>query len=151
METTLKYLFFKHMNNGFLYGPWIPIYGLGSCIIIFIMRLIFNRVKTTRIKKIIIFAIISTLSLTLLEFIGGHLIELITGKVFWDYSKMKYNIGHYISLEISFIWLIMSLTIIYIIKPNIDKIIKKIPSKLTYLVSLFYLIDIIFTIYNKIK
>ncbi len=143
LETSIKYLFNPSMHNGSLYGPWIPIYGLGTCLIIIIMRLVFNRFKINRINKIILVFIISMISLTLLEFIGGHLIHFITGKVFWDYSKMKFNIGKYISLEISLVWGIMSLIIIYIIKPIIDKVIKKIPSTITYLVFIFFLIDLI--------
>lgn len=149
LETSIKYLFNPSMHNGSLYGPWIPIYGLGTCLIIIIMRLIFNRFKTNRINKIILVFIISMISLTLLEFIGGHLIHFITGKVFWDYSKMKFNIGKYISLEISLVWGIMSLIIIYIIKPIIDKVIKKIPSTITYLVFIFFLIDLIISFINN--
>jgi uncharacterized membrane protein len=78
IETLLKILFFPSMNNGFLYGPWIPIYGLGVCIIIFIMRLVFNRIKVKRFMKILLVFIISALILTLLELIGGHLIEFFT-------------------------------------------------------------------------
>ena len=143
LETSIKYIFTPSMHNGSLYGPWIPIYGLGTCLIIIIMRLVFNRFKINRINKIILVFIISMISLTLLEFIGGHLIHFITGKVFWDYSKMKFNIGKYISLEISLVWGIMSLIIIYIIKPIIDKVIKKIPSTITYLVFIFFLFDLI--------
>ena len=140
-ETLIKYIFFPHMHNGFLYGPWIPVYGFGACIIIFIMRLIFNRFKLKRIYKIILLFLISSITLTILEFIGGHLIELLTNKIFWDYSKLKFNIGHYIALEISLIWGIMSLVITYIIKPIIDKLLKKIPSIITYLVLLIFIID----------
>lgn len=149
-ETIIKYIFFPHMHNGFLYGPWIPVYGFGACIIIFIMRLIFNRFKLKRIYKIILLFLISSITLTILEFIGGHLIELLTNKIFWNYSKLKFNIGHYIALEISLIWGIMSLVITYIIKPIIDKLLKKIPSIITYLVLLIFIIDLVITILNNI-
>ena len=143
IETTLKYVLFPNMHNGSLYGPWVPIYGLGTCIIIFVMRFIFNRIKVKRIIKIILLFLTSFIILTILELIGGHLIHLLTGKIFWDYKKLKFNIGHYIALEISTIWGIMSLVIIYIIKPQIDKLIKKIPSTITYLVFTIFIIDLI--------
>lgn len=149
-ETLIKYIFFSHMNNGFLYGPWIPIYGFGACIIIFIMRLIFNRFKLKRIYKIILLFLISSITLTILEFMGGHLIELLTNKIFWNYSKLKFNIGHYTALEISLVWGIMSLVITYIIKPIIDKLLKKIPSIITYLVLFIFMIDLVITILNNI-
>ena len=37
LETTLKTFFIKGMNNGILYGPWIPVYGIGSVLIIIII------------------------------------------------------------------------------------------------------------------
>jgi len=148
IESIMKYLFNPSMNNGSLYGPWIPVYGLGVCLIIFIMRLVFNRIKVNRFFKILLVFFISIIILTLLELIGGHLIEFITGKVFWDYSKLKFNIGHYIALEISLIWGIMSLVIIYIIKPLTDKLIKRIPSTITYLVLFIFLIDLVISFIN---
>ena len=148
LETTLKYVFFPKLHNGSLYGPWIPVYGFGVCLIIAIMRTIFNRIKTNRIIKVILLFITSTILLTILELLGGHLIEFITGKIFWDYSKMKFNIGHYICLEISLIWGITSLLIVYIIKPQTDKLIKKIPSIITYSVLFLFLIDLIFSLIN---
>lgn len=148
LETALKYFVFPNMNNGFLYGPWIPVYGFGSCIIIIIMRFVFNRIKVNRIFKIILVFLISSVVLTALEFLGGTLIELITKKVFWDYSNLKYNYGHYIALEISLIWGIMSLVVIYILKPLLDKLIKKIPSSLTYLVLCLFITDFISVVYT---
>ena len=146
LETTLKTFFIPSMNNGFLYGPWIPVYGFGCCLIIAIMRLVFNRIKVSRWLKIVLVFLISMGVLTILEFIGGNLIELLTGKVFWDYSDMKYNFGPYISLEISLIWGIISLVIIYVIKPVLDKLIKKIPSIFTYLVLTIFIADFILTL-----
>lgn len=148
LETAMKYLLNPNMNNGSLYGPWVPIYGLGVCIIIIIERLIFNRIKANRSIKILLVFITATILLTTLEFIAGNLLELITNKVFWNYDKLKFNFGHYIALEISIIWGISSLIIIYIIKPIIDKFIKKIPSTITYLVFIVFLIDLIISFIN---
>lgn len=148
METTLKYLFFPKLNNGFLHGPWVPIYGLGCCLIIAIMRFVFNRIKVSRPIKIFILFMISSIVLTTLEFIGGNLIEILTGKVFWNYEDLKFNFGHYISLEISIIWGVMSLVITYLIKPILDKLIKKIPSIVTYLVLFIFLIDLVITLFQ---
>ena len=41
---------------------------------------------------IILIFLFSVAILTLLEFLGGHLIHLLTGKVFWDYSDLKFNL-----------------------------------------------------------
>ena len=147
METAIKYLLNPSMNNGSMHGPWVPIYGIGVCIIIIIERFIFNRIKVNRPIKILLVFLTATILLTTLEFISGNLLELTTGKIYWDYSKLKFNFGHYIALEISLVWGLSSLIIIYIIKPKIDKLIKKIPSIITYLVSLVFIIDLIYTVF----
>ena len=152
METILKTFFFKSMNNGFLYGPIIPIYGFGACLIIIIMRFIFNRIKVNRISKIMLLFLVSIIILTTLEFLGGHLIKLLTGKTFWNYNKLKYNLGPFISLEISLVWGIMSLIITYLIKPLTDKLERKIPSIITYLVFTIFIIDLFCSlIFNSFK
>lgn len=150
METIMKTFIKPVMNNGSMYGPWVPIYGFGVCLIIMIERFIFNRVKTNRFIKILLVFIISTILLTTLEYIGGNLLECLTGKIYWDYSKLKFNYGHYIAFEISLIWGISSLIIIYILKPIIDKLIKKIPTLITYLIFLTFIIDLIISIISKL-
>ena len=147
METIVKLISGDNPANA-LYGPWIPIYGIGSCVIIFIMRLVFNRIKAKRFIKIILFFIISTLTLTLLEYTGGVLMEYFTGKVMWDYSNLKFHIGKYIALEISLVWGILSLVLIYLIKPKIDKLIIKIPKIITYFMFLIIIFDITISIFN---
>lgn len=137
------------MHNGSLNGPWIPIYGIGSILIILVIK-ITNKINISNFIKNILLFVISFIILALIEFIGGHIIEGVTGKVYWDYSKLKFNIGNYISLEISTVWGIMSLVIKYILKPFTDKISKKIPSIITYLVSIIFIIDFIISWMHKI-
>lgn len=149
IESSLKYIFLKNMNNGILYGPWIPVYGIGCVFIILIMNFVFTRIKVSRFIKIILVFLLSMFTLTIIELLGGVLIEKTFHKVFWDYSNMKYNIGHYISLEMSLLWGVMSLIVIYIIKPLVDKIIKKIPSIITYLVLVSFILDLVFTFLLK--
>ena len=145
LETTLKTFFFHNINNGIMYVPWIPVYGFGCCLIIAIMRFVFNRIKVNRVVKIFLVFLLSFFVLTILEFIGGFLIEKIFNHVFWDYSDLKFNFGHYIALEISLVWGVMSLFIIYVLKPFVDLIIKKIPSFCTYFVFLIFIIDFCYT------
>ena len=148
METLMK-LIIPSMNNGSMYGPWVPIYGVGVCLIIIIERFVFNRIKVSRPIKILLVFFTATIVLTTLEFISGNLLEMMTGKIYWKYDKLNFNFGHYIALEISLVWGISSLIIIYVIKPKIDKIVKKIPSIITYLVSLIFIIDLICSIISN--
>ena len=128
-------------NSGILFGPWTPVYGFGVIITIFIYKKLKLRFKLSGIKKLIISALIGFIILTLLEFIGGYLIEKLLNITFWDYSNEKFSIGRFISLKMAFIWSISSILIVYIIEPISSKITKIIPKYLTYIMYTLFTID----------
>ena len=123
LETTMKTFFNPGMNNGILYGPWIPVYGFGITI-----------------SFLILFT-----TITIVEELGGLLIEAVFNKTFWSYKSKKFNIGPYISLEMSLLWSFLSLLFVWELKPLLDIYIKKIPRILTIILLAIHLIDIIFT------
>lgn len=145
LELLLKTFIFSSMNSGIMYGPWLPVYGFGGVFIIFIEKFIFKQRELPRFLKIIITFLTLTVLLSVIEYLGGMLIEAVFHRTFWDYSGMKFNIGKYVSLEMALVWGIGSLIIIYIIQPFIRKYIKKIPTLITVFVSLFFVMDFIFT------
>lgn len=145
LETFLKTFVFHSMNNGILFGPWIPVYGFGAIIVVIVLRFVFQQVFVSKIIKIITTLLIVMVLVTLLEWIGGNLIEWIFHKVYWDYSSLKFNFGHYISLEISLLWGLFSLLFIYLIKPLEDVLIKKIPKWVTISVSVIFIADAFLT------
>ena len=57
---------------------------------------------------------------------------------------MKFNIGKYTSLEMAVIWGLSSIILVYLIKPLVDKFIKKIPKLITWILVILFLIDLIF-------
>lgn len=143
IETTLGY------NSGILYGYWTPVYGIGVVIIL----LIYNKLKEKNLSNLkvgFLLFIFNFLILTIIEWIGGVLIEKIFGEIFWNYNKLYLNIGKYIAVEISLIWGISSLIISFILKKYIDLIIKKIPKLITLIISILFIIDLICTIFFKV-
>jgi len=144
---SIIYLFCEG-ESGILYGPWTPVYGIGV-VIIFSFYIYF--IKKGFSKKIIIWNLflVGFILLTLIECIGGYLLELIFGTVFWNYDGLPLHIGNYISLEISFIWGILSIICVIFFKPLSDKIIKKIPICVTWIFIILFFIDILITLYLK--
>lgn len=145
----LETLFIKNYNSGILYFPWTPVYGIGILIAIFIK----NKIKKKSPKKLLeifIHFVGCTFILSCLEFIGGHLIELIFNKVYWNYDSFKYNLGKYISLETALIWGISSTKTVYLIYPYLSKILKKVPKWWTIVLTTIFLIDIIVTFIVKV-
>ena len=99
LETGLKTFFFPGMNNGILFGPWIPVYGFGAVVIAMVSKFIFHRFQISKLWKTVLVFISVFFLLSLLEWLGGVLIEKIFHKVFWDYRDQKFNFGPYISYE----------------------------------------------------
>lgn len=149
MESALYKIYHIHNYSGFLIGPFTPIYGIGAITILLINKYIINKITSNKILKIIYTFIICTIILTLIEFIGGLFLYKILNIELWNYTNKKFNIGKYICLELSLVWGIFSIIFLYIIKPFMDKFIKKIPKKSTYLFSILVLIDFIYILIKK--
>ena len=132
---------------GFMGTIFTPIYGIAVLIILNIHKRI--KIKNKFIKILIEF-LIYIFVLTILEFLGGMLIEKVFNKVFWNYDKFKYNIGIYISLESSLVWGILSLVVLYLIHPLYKKIESRIPKFLTIGLSIFFIINLIFSLFVKL-
>lgn len=145
----LESFFYKNGDSGILAGIWTPVYGIGVVIIIFSYNFFKKHFKTNKILEIIYVFLIGSILLSTIEYIGGILIEIIFDRVFWDYSHFKFNIGKYAALEMSFIWGISALILIYLLKNITDKIIKKIPKLLTLVLLILILFDLYYSILLK--
>lgn len=142
----LENIFYTSKDSGILYGYWTPIYGIGTALIIFLYNKISKKIQLTKIKKVLLSFVMGFFILTILEFIGGFLIERLLRITFWNYEKEAFNIGRYASLKMAFIWGISSIVIIYIIKPIMDKINKFIPRFITEILITLFFIDLIVTL-----
>lgn len=140
-----KILYPDHVS-GILYGFWTPIYGIGAIIIVLTYKFLEKKLKLNKITKAICTFLIGAVLLSFIEFLGGTLIEAIFNITFWDYSDMKFNFGKYASLEMSLVWGISSLVLIYIIEPFLRKIARKIPKWVTYILTILFVIDIILSL-----
>lgn len=151
LETIRSFFVNSKFTSGILYGPWTPIYGLGIVLVILISNYLFSHLHLSRWVETFITFIIITIVLTLLEWIGGVLIEKIFHVVFWDYSKEALSIGKYISLSKSLIWGVGSIIFIYVLKPLLEGVIKRVPVPVTVILTLLMLSDLILTFVNKSK
>ena len=147
-------IMFLFLNNngysGIFFGPWTPVYGIGIIIIILINKIL-DKFNIKMFPKIILSFFIYAIFLSLIEFIGGISIELLFHKVFWDYSNHKFNIGKYVSIEMAFLWGLVSCIYLFVFKKLIDKLLIKIPKYVTWVFVIIFITDIVLTIIDKLK
>ena len=79
------------------------------------------------------------------EYICSVLSELVFGKVFWDYSKMMFNLGGRINLLYCFFWGIAAVVWMKGLYPVFSRWIEKIPVKigkiLTWILVVFFVVN----------
>ena len=108
------------VNRGFLYGPWLPIYGFGGLIVY---------VLPAPIKGNILLLFASAFVLTsCLEYFTSWLLEKCFSVKLWDYSKHFGNINGRVCLLNSTLFGIMGIVTVRIAEPIVADIIAAIPS-----------------------
>lgn len=133
------------VKRGFLYGPFIPIYGWGILIIAFLV---------IRFKKhpLLIF-VLSMLFSGILEGLTGYFMLQIWGKRWWDYTGLTFSIGGFVCLKSFLQFGVGGLAVTYFLDPLVKKIICTWNrSKLyvfAYSVMFLYLIDNLFSFLVK--
>ena len=151
LETGYSYITKNNFESGILYGPWTPIYGIGVVVIILLSNYFFMNLHMPRWLETVIVFFVVAIFLSCLELIGGVLIEKVLHIKFWDYSSHKYNIGSYISLEMTIIWGIATVIFIYIINPILKNVVKLIPKYITFILLIGMFVDFCLTIYHNLK
>ncbi len=128
-------------NRGFLYGPYLPIYGYGAVLIYFFC----NRYKQ---KPAYVF-LISFLLTGIFEYFSGFFLYKIYHIKWWDYTGLFLNLDGYICLRSLLSFALAALLLIYFAVPLIEKVIKKIGIKKVKLINKIYfsifLLDTIIT------
>lgn len=139
------------MNRGFLFGPWLPIYGFGGLLI---YKFVYPKskepliVKGKDIRPWTIFLLIAV-SATVVEFVSTYILDL-AGVGFlslWDYSEYNINFQSRIALIPAIQFGILGNAIIYLAQPKIEKFINS-DSLWKYVLMLLFTADLIIHIFT---
>lgn len=126
------------VNRGFLYGPWLPIYGSGA-VSVLIMTL------PVRNSLLLIF-ILGMIGASLLEYCTGASMERIFHMRYWDYSDQPCNLNGHICLLSSLVWGCFSLLLVKIIHPPVENAVLRIPEAtadlLVLLLTILFVADV---------
>ena len=111
------------VNRGALHGPWLPIYGLGSVLILTFLNRLRSHPVIEFCAAIVLCGFLEYMSSVFMEFTTG-------GKKWWDYSGYFLNLNGRICAEGLLAFGIGGIAVVYILAPLIDNIINRINSKI---------------------
>lgn len=147
----VAYTFYTHhrfVNRGFLYGPFCPMYGFGTTLVI-----VFSRPCNTGIIKL--FFICATAA-SLLEYVTSYVLEKVFHSRWWDYSDNFLNINGRICISYSILWGILGVVVIKFLHPSgVGWLTELIPGsiriKLMYAIIIYFIMDFTFTIISLVR
>lgn len=117
-------------NRGILYGPWLPIYGLGA-LGIYAMK----PMKKNPVLLFFLCAAVSGIVEYLIGFAGIHLF----GMRLWDYRGLFLNLDGIICLRSVTSFAVMGLVFHYLLEPAAERMVGKIAPKNVHTVCLILL------------
>ena len=111
------------VNRGMLHGPWIPIYGAGSLLILTLLYRL-------RKKPILEFTAIVILA-GIIEYMTSYYTEeLFSGKKWWDYQGYFLNLDGRICAEGLLTFGIGGMILVYLIAPMLDNYLRKMKTQI---------------------
>ena len=125
------------INRGFLYGPWLPIYGFGAIIILFL---------TLPVRENIIWIFpLGMMGATILEYVTGDVMERLFHVRYWDYSDQPLNVNGHICLGISLAWGVFSILLVRFLHSPVERLVLAIPPRsadaLSMLLAVLFAVD----------
>lgn len=129
----------KFVNRGFLLGPYCPIYGYSSIIMIFYLDKYKEDILTVFLLAVVVCSIV--------EYLVSLIMEKLFNARWWDYSNRRFNINGRVCLTNAFLFGLLGVLLVYIINPFLLEIINKIDTKVLNILSItlgaIFIIDFI--------
>ncbi len=124
-ECGLHYLqMHEWVNRGTMYGPWIPIYGVGGAGIVALL----DRYKGSPVR---LFGLTVVLC-AILEYTCSWILDFMFNSSYWDYKDMLFNVNGRICLAGLLAFGFGGLFGVYIAAPLISRFVEKMPPRARY-------------------
>ena len=127
-------------NRGILYGPWLPIYGVGALGI--------YAMKPLKKYPVLLFFLCAAIT-GVVEYIIGFAGIRLFGMRLWDYRGMFLNIGGIICLRSVLSFAVMGMVFHYLLEPAAERMVKKANRNIVYIACLslltLFLADCLFS------
>lgn len=134
------------VNRGFLNGPVCPIYGVGMLGALLLLEPVSD--------NLVLLFLLGMLLCTLVELVGGWILERAFHTRWWDYTDKPFNLGGYVCLGFSIMWGFAVTFAVRLIHPLVFSLVCWIPQLLGWiLVGILYalfLTDFVLTLITVI-
>lgn len=110
-------------NRGFLFGPYLPVYGVGALLILSFLRGLSRRkwcVGRVNLMPAVVFMAVVVLT-TVVELIASYLLEWTTGGWLWDYTRYAIQWQGRICLSASLRFGVGGMIVLYGLQPLLEK------------------------------
>lgn len=97
----------KLTNRGFMKGPWLPLYGSGAVMVLFVTM------PFEQHPVAVYFA--GAVSATILEYITGVVMLKLFKVRYWDYRYLKFQFQGHICLRSTIAWGFLSILMVYVV------------------------------------
>lgn len=109
-------------NRGSLHGPWLPIYGAGSVLILVLLYRLRERPALEFTAAVVLCGF--------LEYMTSLVMEISTGGTkWWDYSGYFLNLDGRICAEGLLVFGLGGMAIVYVVAPLLDNLLRKVNQK----------------------
>lgn len=137
----------KLVNRGFLLGPYCPIYGYSSIIMIFYL----NHYKDNPLTVFLLAVVVCSF----IEYMVSYIMEKMFNARWWDYSTRKFNINGRVCLTNAFFFGLLGCFLVYYANPFFESLLLKINTHTLNIISLILMIifttDFIASMYITFK
>ena len=108
-------------NRGILYGPWLPIYGIGALGI--------YAMKPVKKHPVLLFVLCAVIS-GVVEYIIGYVSLRFFGMRLWDYRGLLWNLDGIICFRSVMSFAILGIVFHYLLEPKVEKLVQGIRPKI---------------------
>lgn len=136
--------FKKHrfVNTGFYRGPWVPIFGFGCLLIIYV-------IDPLSMNPFMVFFNAFWMT-SVLEYITSWYLQKVYHRLWWDYSDKPFNIHGRVCLLNSTMYGLAGLAITFGAQPILDRMVSRIPFPVLCLImavfTVFFATDVFTTL-----
>lgn len=131
------------VNRGFMRGPWLPLYGSGAVLVLW-LTLPFQGMP-------VLVYIVGACGATVLEFVTGETMMRLFRVRYWDYSNQRFQYKGHICLSSTIAWGFLSLLMVYIVHKPVEGLIFRINAEVISVVSFAVTVCIVYDFSNAFR